>query len=240
MRTNKSFHTFYIFIALLMTGMTSCENVLDKDPVDSFSEDDIFQQLTLVEAFLYQCYDNIGGDYKLENNTDDRKEVKGNTGMREDLLSSSTDELLNIHRAGNVTFTKGTLTPSYMGHFGDWRYSWITWDHNYKSIDNVNTLLGGIDRVPVATSAEEAKVRQIKAEAYFIRAFNYTNLLRSYGGVVIVDRKLTLADDMSVFTRSTLQETVDFILSDLEKAIEDLPLKPMLFREEQQKEVLPP
>ncbi|MDR1781360.1 MAG: RagB/SusD family nutrient uptake outer membrane protein [Tannerella sp.] len=195
-------------------GISSC-NVLDQDPVDSFNEESLFQDVNLVEAFLYQCYDAIGGS------------GSNVLGMREDLLSSSTDELLNIHRAGNVTFTKGTLSPSYLGQFGDAvdsRLSWITWS-NYSNIKNVNTLLGGIDDVPTTTTVEEAKIKQIKAEAYFIRAFNYTNLLRSYGGVVIVDKTFNLDDDFSTPTRATLQATVDFILSDLDKAIADLPLK---------------
>lgn len=205
-----------IFAILSAFAVISCDNVLDQAPVDSFNEESLFQDVNLVEAFLFQCYDQIGSNDKDNTNV---------LGMREDLLSSSTDELLNIHRAGNVTFTKGTLSPSYLGHFGDDRFSWITWDSNYSNIKNVNTLLGGIDDVPVETSADEAKIKQIKAEAYFIRAFNYTSLLRSYGGVVIVDTKFNLDDDFLAPTRATLQQTVDFILSDIDKALADLPLK---------------
>ena len=50
-------------------------------------------------------------------------------------------------------------------------------------------------------------------------------MLRAYGGLVISDKKYNLDDDFSAFTRSSLQETVDFILGDIEKAIADLPLK---------------
>jgi hypothetical protein len=190
--------------------------VLDKEPVDSFNEESLFQDINLVEAFLYQCYDQLGGD---------REEI---LGMREDLLSSSTDELLNIHRAGDVTFTKGTLSPSYLGHYGGTggvRHSWILWDDIYKNIKNVNTLLDGIDNVPVKSDADIAKIARMKAEAYFIRAFSYTNLMRSYGGLVLSDKKYELDEDFSVPKRATLQETVDFILSDIEKAIGGLPLK---------------
>ena len=207
---------YNVIIILSMIIMTSCSDVLDKDPVDSFNEESLFKDINLVEAFLYQCYDQIGGDHE------------NVLGMKEDLLSASTDELLNIHRAGEVTFTKGTLTPSYLGHFGGTsgvRYNFILWNDLYKNIKNVNTLLDGIDKVPAETQADQAKIKQIKAEAYFIRAFDYTNLLRAYGGLVISDKKYNLDDDFSAFTRSSLQETVDFILGDIEKAIADLPLK---------------
>ena len=209
-------YKYCAFVIVSMLTMTSCSNVLDKDPVDSFNEESLFKDINLVEAFLYQCYDQIGGDHE------------NVLGMKEDLLSSSTDELLNIHRAGEVTFTKGTLSPSYLGHFGGTsgvRYNFILWDDLYKNIKNVNTLLDGIDNVPVKTTADAAKIKQMKAEAYFIRAFDYTNLLRAYGGVVISDKKYSLDDDFSSFTRSSLQETLDFILGDIEKAIVDLPLK---------------
>lgn len=219
MKKNNFIYKCCISCIVMLLATTSCDNVLDQDPVDSFNEESLFQDINLVEAFLYQCYDQIGGDHESV------------LGMKEDLLSSSTDELLNIHRAGNVTFTKGTLTPSYLGHFGGTdssvgnRYSFILWHDLYKNIKNVNTLLDGIDNVPVKTSADEAKLQQIKAEAYFIRAFDYTNLLRSYGGLVLSDKKYDLNDDFLVPTRSTLQETVDFILEDIERAIAGLPLK---------------
>lgn len=209
MNTMKSIYV--LFILLFALGCQT--DLLEQKPLDSFNEETLFEDINLVEAFLWQCYDVMGGN---------REEV---LGMREDLLSSSTDELLNIHRAGEIKFLKGTLSADDMGHFGNWRYGFINWPNMYNSIKNVNTLLGGIDEVPVSTSAEEMLLEQIKAEAYFIRAYNYTNLLRSYGGVVLVDSKFSLDDDLTTQTRSTLQETVDFILGDLEKAISGLPVK---------------
>lgn len=197
-----------------MSLFVGCQtDLLEQKPVDSFNEQTLFEDVNLIEAFLWQCYDGMGGD---------RTEV---LGMREDLLSSATDELLNIHRAGDINFLKGTMSADDMGHFGNWRYGFLNWPNMYGSIKNVNTLLGGIDKVPVSTTAEEELLAQIKAEAYFIRAYNYTNLLRSYGGVVLVDTKFNLDDDLTTQTRATLQETVDFILSDLEKAIAGLPVK---------------
>lgn len=212
MKHNRN-QTYCCMALLALFALFSCENALNQRPVDSFEEDSIFQDLNLAESFLYQCYDVMGGD---------REEV---LGMREDLLSSSTDELLNIHRAGQVTFTKGNLTPDYLGHFGNWRYSWILWDFNYSNIKNVNTLLENIDNVPTQTQADKDKITQIKAEAYFIRAFNYNNLLRSYGGVVLIDKKFSLKDDFLTHERASLSKTLEFILADLDKAIAGLPDK---------------
>ena len=203
---------YCLSLIFLLLTILSCDNALDQRPVDSFNEESLFEDINLIEAFLYNCYDEMGGG---------EPQV---LGMREDLLSSSTDELLNIHRAGETTFTKGTLTPDYLGHFGNWRYGWILWDFNYANIKNVNTLLGGIDNVPISSVSDEDKISQIKAEAHFIRAFNYTNLLRSYGGVVLVDKKFSLTDDFSQWERASIDETVEFILKDIDKALEGLPV----------------
>src|SRR5690625_7898445 len=93
----------------------------------------------------------------------------------------------------------------------------------YNIIKNVNTLLSNIDNVPVSNSDEEQLLEQIKSEAIFIRAFNYTNLLRSYGGVVLVDKKFELKDDFKEQKRATIMETVDFIIKELDQVIAGLP-----------------
>lgn len=203
------------FVSLLTMTLASCTgNVLDKESVNSFTQDNVFQDLNLLEAYLFECYDQLGGDNGAV------------LGMREDLISSATDETLNIHRAGSVVFLKGTLSPSNTGMFYYSSYfGWLTWKAIYTDIQNINTLLAGADDVPVDNSTEEATRDQIKAEAYFLRAYEYTNLLRCYGGVVLVDEPFSLDDDFTSYTRSTLQETVDFILADIERAIEGLPDK---------------
>lgn len=216
LKTKYTRNNIFVILTLscLFYGMNSCQvDLLEQRPVDSFNEETLFEDINLVEAFLWQCYDVMGGD---------REEV---LGMREDLLSSSTDELLNIHRAGDIKFLKGSLSPDDMGHFGNWRYGFLTWKDMYSSIKNVNTLLSNIDNVPVSTAEEERLLEQIKSEAIFIRAYNYTNLLRSYGGVVLVDKMFELTDDFQEQKRASLQETVDFILDDIEDAISGLPLK---------------
>lgn len=202
-----------ILLSFLLGGMFSCEDVLEQQAVDSFNEETVFQDLNLVKAYLGRCYDFIGGD----NNQ--------LLGMREDLLASATDETLCIHRPGGYTFTKGTLTPDNLGHFGDWRFSWIRWEPLYQNIKNVNVFLANIDKVPLQTPNDQALLNQMKAEAHFIRAFDYTNLFRSYGGLILVDEPFELGQDFLNITRSTVDETLAFILADIDAAIAGLPEK---------------
>ncbi|MFP4622155.1 MAG: RagB/SusD family nutrient uptake outer membrane protein [Bacteroidales bacterium] len=193
----------------------SCEqDPLDRESVSSFTEESVFEDINLTKSYLGTCYNNIGHS---ANNV---------LGLTQDLLSSATDETLCIHRPGAIPFVKGTLSPSELGHFGsNWWYGWLEWNTLYDNIKNVNVLLANIDDVPTETAKEEELKERIKAEAYWIRAFDYTNLLRTYGGVILMEEPFDLGEDFKEHTRSSIAETRDFILSDIEKAIEGLPEK---------------
>lgn len=209
MKTN----IFKILLFIYAVVLVSCEDILEQDSVDSFSEETIFEDVNLVKAYLGRCYSYLGGDDETM------------LGLREDLLSSATDETLCIHRPGGYTFVQGKMSPDELGHFGDERFSFLQWDPLYKNIKNVNVLLANIDDVPIETEKDKELLEEMKAEAYFIRAFTYTNLLRSYGGVILIDKPFELGEDFSEIKRSSIDETLDFILSDIENAITGLPMK---------------
>jgi hypothetical protein len=117
-------------------------------------------------------------------------------GCREDLLASNTDQLQNQYRVGEQVFVEGTLTSDYLGNFGNTtRFGFLTWSALYSDIQNTNTLIANIDKVPATTTDDIAKIERIKGEAYFIRAYEYTQLLRGFGGVVLSDTPFQLGQD---------------------------------------------
>lgn len=66
----------------------------------------------------------------------------------------------------------------------------------------------------------------LKGETYFLRAYMYSELVRGFGGVPIVDKVYTIEEASSLsLPRSSVKECLEFILSDLDKAIELLPEK---------------
>ncbi|MCU7552739.1 RagB/SusD family nutrient uptake outer membrane protein [Chitinophagaceae bacterium LB-8] len=89
----------------------------------------------------------------------------------------------------------------------------------YKWIRNCNYLL--------AKAKEYSKPEEIKqyvAEAKFFRAYIYFDkLLTSYGGVILVKDLIGLDAPETTAARSSREETIDFIIQDLEAAIADLP-----------------
>jgi starch-binding outer membrane protein, SusD/RagB family len=198
---------YIIAIALLLLAVTSCKDVLDQKAVDSFNQEAVFSDVGMAKAFLGICYDRIGGD------------GGSPLGMREDMLASNTDEALCIHRPAEFTFVKGTLTPDNMGNFGSWRFSFLRWVNLYPNIQNTNTFLANVDKVPTKTAADAALITRMKGEAYFIRAYDYTQILMGTGGAVLSSSPYLLGQDYLTVTRSSMQETKDFILADIAQAI---------------------
>jgi hypothetical protein len=208
-----------------MLVATSCsEDVLDQKPVDSFDQESVFSDLGITKAFLGTCYDRMYGS------TNERN-IPYTSRNREDLISSGTDECFCIHRPTEYSWLKGNLSADDVSrpgqaYFGDRRRnysSYAVWEYIYNNIQNVNLLLANIDDVPTTSPADEADIKQIKGEAYFIRAMMYGNLWLVYGGLVITEAPFELGQDYLTIQRSTLEETLNFILGDIQKAMDNLP-----------------
>ena len=197
---------------VLLFAAVSCNDVLEQDAVDTFNPKLVFSDINVVKAFLGKTYDRMGGD------TD-----AGILGGREDLLSSGTDQTLCIHRPSNYVMIKGTMSPDQLGYFvNNGLGGYLRWNNLYANIQNVNRILAGIDDVPLK-AGEEAVKTQIKGEAYFIRAYDYAVLMMVYGGSILQDKPFNLGEDYLSVNRSSIKETLDFILKDINSAIEHLP-----------------
>src|SRR5665648_90803 len=199
-------------IAILLLSLAACkENVLDQKAVDTFNEQLVFSDINVVNAYLGKCYDRMGG------NVDN-----GILGMREDILGDGTDQLLCIHRPANYVMLKGTMSPDQLGVFNDDdKGGYLRWSNLYANIQDINRILDGIDAVPSVN--QDALKKQMVGEAYFIRAYDYATLLMVYGGAILSDKPYKLGEDYSTAKRSTIKETLDFILKDVQSAIDNLP-----------------
>jgi hypothetical protein len=149
----------------------------------------------------------------------------GILGAREDLLASGTDQTLCIHRPANYVMIKGTMSPDNLLFFTNNGYGgYLRWTNLYLNIQDINRILATIDGVPL-TVGQDALKKQMKGEAYFIRAYDYASLLMVYGGAILKDTPYKLSDTLLFRTnkRSTIKETLDFILKDVASAIDNLP-----------------
>lgn len=102
-----------------------------------------------------------------------------------------------------------------------------TWDNAYKYIRSVNYMLE-----KATQSGLGASIDRWVAEGLFFRAYNYWNLVKSFGGVPKIDRVLEVTSPELYTPRSSQAQIVDFILSDLDDAISKLPPQSALIADE--------
>ncbi|QPH40858.1 RagB/SusD family nutrient uptake outer membrane protein [Pedobacter endophyticus] len=117
---------------------------------------------------------------------------------------------LNLIASGNAT----SLTAKFAGD----------WASYYKTIKSVNIFLENVDQ---NKTLPQATIARMKAENQFMRAFALFNLTKWYGDVPLPDHDLT-PEEAQVIPRTSKAAVVDYIVSQLEEAIPNLPSKDQL------------
>ena len=99
----------------------------------------------------------------------------------------------------------------------------------YGSIREANKFFESLESVKA--NLTPATYEQLKSEAHFVRAYIYFGLAKRYGGVPLIDYVMDskyvpgTTNDALYVPRNTEKETWNFILDELDLAIENLPLK---------------
>ncbi|MBQ7512318.1 MAG: RagB/SusD family nutrient uptake outer membrane protein [Prevotella sp.] len=88
----------------------------------------------------------------------------------------------------------------------------------YGRIRNINDFITGLEAVTPGTNITQAQINQLLGQAYFLRAWCYYRLVQWFGGVPIVKEILEPVESVSV-PRSSTKACIDFIVSDLDKAV---------------------
>ena len=194
--------------------MVSCqENFLDVVPTDRVSDASILSDSVLFEAYVTNRY--MGTRL-----TD--KEAEGTLpgfgrGFEYAMWSSLTDESIYNNDDNTWLIQRGQIAPENTGIAGSF------WGRSYRGIREINYALANLDKVPMS----EGKKRMLKGELQFIRAFRYHDLIRNYGGVVLLGDKVSeISDDLTsqdLFDRSDIKASIDYVNAQLDEATALLP-----------------
>ncbi len=205
----KKYKYLYVLLPLLITAVVSCKkDFLNVTPKDKYSDETVWKDPSLIQAFLNNVYAGIPH------------------GFSNIMLSSIVDESVYNAQFGEQNVVKSLMTPSDLSVFdvGFWtanRQRYINWVSVYKYVRATNVFLEKIGTAPI----ENASVKSaMTGEAHFLRAYLYQNLVTIYGGVPIITKPYGLADDFAV-PRDTYENTIKFIVGELDSAAELLPLK---------------
>lgn len=206
--------TYIIAVLAAMLSFSGC-NFLEAPPSTDLNEDKVFSDRTLCERFITGIYAE-GMPLGFSMNSD------------------------NIDRGLCATSTRaGACDEGEAGASWDKaNASWNTDNHNNNSIDwdedprhdtrwatirKCNTLLERIDEVPYDPGDPEFNSRA-KGEGYFMRAISFWEGVYRYGGLPIVDHRITGSEDAK-YPRNTFSECIDFIVKDCDEAAKLLPDK---------------
>ena len=194
---------FYsIFLFFLLAMISSCaDDVLDKAPTDRFSDEAVWKDESLIQAFINNTYREIPPGHKRASRR----------------LSGAIDETYRGSGANNF-INQGNITPSQMGILNHWTNTEDDFNH-WGVITRCNIFFSKIDEADIENSVKDRMIGEMK----LFRAYIYFRLVAFYGGVPLITEPFNLSDDFRI-PRNTYDECMDFVIKELDEAAVLLPL----------------
>lgn len=212
MKTIKN--TICCFV-LIGVALTSCKkNFLTITPTDRLTNTSIQTDTSLFEDYVINRYLGV----TLQAKEGDGSPPGFGRGFEYALWSSVTDESIYTNNDGSWVLQQGQLAADNTGIAG------TIWARSYRSIRECNYALSLIGALPMSAGHKTELIGELE----FIRAYRYHDLIRNYGGVVLMGDKVTdltsNLQDPSLFKRATLAESMAYATSQLDDAASKLPL----------------
>lgn len=202
----KKSNLFLTLTLGLSLGLQSCEKFLDVSPQGQQTTNNYFTNADECKAAVMGCYALTDQDdwWKI-----DRSRMFGD--------------------AGSDDAWKGNAIAGDQREFGDFaRFFWLPnneWFDNrytfmYQAIGNCNAALVGIDKAPIDGTLKQQLIGELK----FIRAYNYFELVKGYGGVPLVLTPVSPSAALAI-GRSSAADCYAQIIKDFQEAAAVLPEK---------------
>jgi hypothetical protein len=185
-----------VIVLALLLAAAACKK-LDLAPGDKYTDANYWTSADKASLVLNSCY---GSMY----NTG---AFIYNEGLSDNAYSGRGDQQ-------GVTSISSGLADASLGRFKQ------EWNDRFQCIKTCNILLGNIDRVP---NFESTLKNRMKAEARFIRAFQYFQLYTWYGDVPLFSAEISL-EEAKTIARTPRAQVVDFVLKELDEVAAILPL----------------
>ena len=171
-----------IFFGLLILLTTGCKkSFLDKNDPTTLNYQAIYNTTSDFEAALAGCYLSITGP------------ATNNVYLGD--ITSDNAYITRYQPSGPLADLDQLVVSSQNSILSDY------WANNYTTIQRVNLLIDklGTSKVPDTTQ------KVIIAEAKFLRAYSYFNLVRAFGGVPLYDKPVSI-DEIYKVPRSSPDE----------------------------------
>ena len=207
----------FLGVGLLFIA-SACNDGYETEPVEKFTLDYVFSRVDSAGIQAKRFLNDIYLDHLYD----------GNNRVGGDYLDAASDDAISIDSSDPDVY------KLFMG-----RYSAVTrvadmeWGEFYTGIRKANIVINNIDVVPFNLKYTNAlgEVKPLnssmKAEARFLRAHFYFELVKRYGGIPLIgDNVYVLGDDIEL-PRNTFAQCIDYIIDELDDIKNDLRSLPM-------------
>ncbi len=192
----------FVFIIMVAFLASSCEKDLDQVPISTATVVTFYKQPSDFIQAVNATYNDLRG-------YPDRQLFLSE--VRSDNIYPTNDVARDPDPINN--FATGIAPNVYVEE------AWVT---NFNGIFRANTVLEQIALNGV-NIGNAALATRLEAEAKFLRAFFYFDLVKLYGKVPVVDHTVTASEAMTI-PRSSVADVYALIIADLQFAVANLPL----------------
>jgi hypothetical protein len=193
-------------LLIIFIILPSCSDYLDKAPEEDLTIEEAFKQRQYAERFLSSAYAGLPLELYFSDMGDANPFVLG------------SDEL-------NMPYPEKYGKLINRGSWNPHNAHGQIWINMYEGIRKTNIFLDNIHITPVSNEFTRKDKDTWIAEAILLRAYLHARALYVYGPIPIVDHKVELDENFTLLKRRTLDECMQFVLDECDKAIPALPMK---------------
>jgi len=202
--------TFKYLSILFLVGLVGCsDDIIDLTSTSNIDSEKYYSNLTELNTALIGCYKGLQKPILDEYNL---------TEMRSDntwMANTGSSNSINLDFASQDMFFPSTSNQNVYNY----------WFNNYNNIYNLNSLMkalgasynetsGVLEYTDITIPVTDGERKKIAAEASFIRAYHYFNLVRLFGDTFLVHNVLT-PDEALNMNRAPKEEIYKLIIADL-------------------------
>jgi len=188
----------YLFLIVLFTSFLGCSDLLEEVPVSDLSVENSFKTEADAKAAIIGVYNSL--------------QLEGVYGKSQTLFS--TDE----HNAGSKVPLSGLNLYTFTAD--NVEVILPIWRDHYEGINRANLAISKIPGITMNVDERNTLV----AEAKFIKALLYFNLIRYYGDVPYKESETTSLNDLNI-PRTPVATIYENMIRDLEYGVVNLKVK---------------
>jgi hypothetical protein len=188
----------YLYLVVLVSGFVGCSELLEEDPVSQPLAENSFKTEANAIAAIVGVYSSL--------------QLEGVYGKSQSLFS--TDE----HNAGSKVPLSGLNLYTFTAD--NVEVILPIWRDHYQGINRANLAISKIPSIDMDVTERNTLV----AEAKFIKALLYFNLIRYYGDVPYKDSETTSLNNLNI-PRTPVATIYENIIRDLEYGVVHLKVK---------------